>query len=379
MTQPTTESLDLSVIIPTLNEADNLALLVPRLHAALSPRRYELIIVDDNSQDNTPAVCAELAQSYQLRLIVRRQPKDGLSGAVMEGIAAARGEVLLVMDADLQHPPEKAPELVEVIENNRGDFALGSRHVAGATSDEHWGLFRRLNSWVATLLARPFAGHITDPMSGFFALRRSTYQGAKRLLPLGYKIGLELICKTECQRLVEVPIHFGLRHAGHSKLTVKQQFKYLEHLSRLYDFCFPRLSPIIKFIIATGMAWFVGLGAFFFSLLWTDDLAVAAAIAYACGLGITLIFFMRYVRTQRAFIVRKHPWIDFVFTSLGEWAGAALTATYLDQRLDHARPLEVFVLAFLAGTMIRYVMRKEFSQDIRGLRRQKRREETPEN
>lgn len=107
MTQPTTESLDLSVIIPTLNEADNLALLVPRLHAALSPRRYELIIVDDNSQDNTPAVCAELAQSYQLRLIVRRQPKDGLSGAVMEGIAAARGEVLLVMDADLQHRRKK--------------------------------------------------------------------------------------------------------------------------------------------------------------------------------------------------------------------------------------------------------------------------------
>ncbi len=369
MSAPPAELLELSVIVPTLNEAENLKLLVPRIHGALAGRRYELIIVDDNSGDDTPAVCARLAETYPLKLIVRPVPKDGLSGAVLEGMRVAQGEILAVMDADLQHPPEKLPELIGVIERGEGDFALGSRHVPGASSDERWGMFRRLNSWVATVLARPFAGRITDPMSGFFALKRSTYASAQRLTPLGYKIGLELMCKARVQQVREVPIHFGIRHAGESKLTIKQQFKYLEHLSRLYDFCYPRLSPMVKFLIATGMAWFVGLGAFFSTLRWNSSLAAATSIAYACGLGVILVFFMRYVRTQREFIPRRRPWVDFIFTSLAEWSAATLAAVYAAGRLDHPHPLEVFFLAFLTGTLVRYVMRKEFMQDIRGLRR----------
>ncbi len=378
MRQPmdkSTHSIELSVIVPTLNEAENLKQLTPRVHAALARRRYELIVVDDNSRDETPAVCASLAETYPLRLIVRTNPKDGLSGAVLEGMRAARGEVLVVMDADLQHPPETLPKLIEVIESDAGDFALGSRHVAGASSDEQWGMARRLNSWVATILARPFAGRITDPMSGFFALRRSSYENAQRLTPLGYKIGLELICKTRAQRVVEVPIHFGLRQAGKSKLTITQQFKYLEHLSRLYDFCYPRLSPMLKFVIATVLAWFVGLGGFLSGLRITDNLAAAAAFAYACGIGVILVFFMRYVRTQREFITRKRPWVDFIFSSLAEWAAASLTALSAADRLDHPHPLEVFVIAFTAGTVMRYVMRKEFMQDVRGLRKDARSEE----
>src|SRR5262249_17926892 len=147
------------------------------------------------------------------------------------------GTYLVVMDADLQHPPEKLPDLLAPLENRNGtDFVLGSRNVAGGSTGERWGTFRKINSEVATLLARPFAGRTRDPMSGFFAMRRETLDAAQRLTPLGYKIGLELMCKCRVQHVKEVPIHFAERTRGQSKLSLREQFRYLEHLSRLYDF-----------------------------------------------------------------------------------------------------------------------------------------------
>ena len=103
-------------------------------------------------------------------------------------------------------------------------------------------------------------------MSGFFALRRETFRRARYLTPVGYKIGLELMCKCGVERPCEVPIHFGSRYAGRSKLGMGQQFKYLEHLSRLYDFFFPRLSPIVKFFVATASAWLVGFAVYLLAL-----------------------------------------------------------------------------------------------------------------
>ncbi len=185
-----------------------------------------------------------------------------MSGAVLEGMKIARGEYLLVMDADLQHPPEKIDELISLLEKNESDFSLGSRYIPGGGTHQKWSLFRQLNSRISTFLASPFAGKTHDPMSGFFALRRSTYERAQRLMPLGYKIGLELMCKCRVKNAREIPIHFGPRQHGESKLTLKQQFKYLEHLSRLYDFTFPRASPAIKFLIATGCAWLIAFALF---------------------------------------------------------------------------------------------------------------------
>jgi dolichol-phosphate mannosyltransferase len=154
--------------------------------------------------------------TYPVRLIVRAKPRKGLSGAVLEGLATAAGEYVLVMDADLQHSRESLPALLGPLERNEADFALGSRYVPGASTEEAWGALRRLNSWAATLLARPFAKHTSDPMSGFFALPRSTYQRARRLTPTGYKIGLERMCKCRVERIAEVPIHFGTRARGGS-------------------------------------------------------------------------------------------------------------------------------------------------------------------
>jgi dolichol-phosphate mannosyltransferase len=279
------------------------------------------------------------------------------------------------MDADLQHPPERIPELLAVIERDEADFALGSRHVSGGETDEHWGVARRINSTVATILARPFAGPTADPMSGFFALRRSTYQNATRLTPLGYKIGLELMCKCRVERVKEIPIHFTARQHGRSKLTVAQQFRYLEHLSRLYDFTFPRLSPVVKFVIAAGCGWLAGLALFL--LLWRSGVAPtrAAPLSYPAAILTTAAFHLRYVRTQREFLLTRTPWREFFLISLGEGIACFLAAIWIGHRVREVHPLEVFALTYGAATLTRYVLRKELMHDIRGLRRELRREE----
>jgi dolichol-phosphate mannosyltransferase len=213
-------------------------------------------------------------------------------------------------------------------------------------------------------------------MSGFFALRRSTYLGAQRLTPLGYKIGLELICKCRVQKVKEVPIHFAERVAGESKLSLKQQFRYLEHLSRLYDFCFPRLSPMVKFAIVTLASWLVGFALFLLYMRAMPQAAIApTCIAYFGAIGVTMVFHARYVRTQREFLVRQHPWMDFIFSSLAEWALCSLAAVYLGARVLHPYPLELFLIPFALATMLRYILRKEFLLDLRGLRREIRLEE----
>lgn len=364
-----------SIIVPAINEADNFEPLAQRVAAALNGRSYEIIIVDDNSKDATPEVCARLTQTYPLKLLVRTEPKNGLSGAVLHGMAQATGDTFVVMDADLQHPPEKIPELLAALDEGRGDFALGSRYVAGGTTHTQWSLFRMLNSRISTMLAKPFAGDVKDPMSGFFALRRQTYQGAGRLTPLGYKIALELMCKCRAKKVVEVPIHFGQRTAGESKLSLKQQFRYLEHLSRLYDFQYPRLAPITKFLIVTLIGWFVGLGTLLLLRLGTPAPVADMVAAYAVALIVTAIFHIRYIRTQREFIIRRHPWIDFVLISASELATVAASAWWLHHRAPHATLAETFLACFGLATIVRYILRKEFLQDVRGLRKELRSED----
>jgi dolichol-phosphate mannosyltransferase len=367
---------DISLIIPALNEAENLPPLLERIQAALRGRSYEVLIVDDNSRDGTPQVCAQLSQTHPLRLIVRQVPKDGLGGAVLHGMRESRGDILVVMDADLQHPPEKLPELIAPIEANNGtDFVLGSRHVPGASTGERWGVMRRINSDVATLLARPFAGRTSDPMSGFFALRRQTFENAQRLTPLGYKIGLELMCKCRVQKVKEIPIHFAERTRGQSKLSLREQFRYLEHLSRLYDFCFPRLSPVVKFAIVVLLGLCVSFGLFEVLLHAGVGPLLSPILAYPAMILVTAVFHRRYIRTQREFIVEQRPWMDFVFVAIAEWAACAVAAIWLDSRAQGARAAEVFLICFGVAVVTRYVLRKELMQDVRGLRRELQRED----
>lgn len=362
-----------SIIIPTLNEAANLPELLARLDAAMSAAGvgYEAILVDDGSTDDTERVVGELSRQYPLRLIQRgRGAEGGLSGAVLAGFAQARGETLVVMDADLQHPPEKVPALLAALEKG-AEMVVGSRYVPGGSVAEQWGGFRKLNSQVATLLARPFAGSLADPMSGFFALPRRVFERGRHLSPLGYKILLELMCKCTPQPVVEVPIHFGERYAGRSKLTLKEQFRYLEHLSRLYDYKFPRASPMVKFAIVVAGAWLVGAAIFALLLGALGNVGTTAA-AYAGAIAVAAVFHARYVRTQRRFLVRPTPWRDFLVSAVAEMAVAVGIALYLRTRLAAAPAWELFLVPFTAATIIRYIMRKELQLDVRGLRPEER-------
>lgn len=365
---------DISIIVPALNEADNLAPLAARVGAALAGRPYELLIVDDDSKDNTAAVCADLAAKFPLRLIVRKGATDGLGGAVLRGIAEARGSTFVVMDADLQHPPEVIPQLLAGLESG-AEFVIGSRYVPGASTAGKWGAMRKLNSWAATVLARPFAGRVRDPMSGFFALRRSTFQRGTRLAPLGYKIGLELMCKCRVASVREVPIHFALREHGASKLTVSEQFRYLEHLSRLYDFTYPQLAAYAKFAVVVALGWACGYVVAAVLVGAGVSPAVAVGLSYAANVAVTAAFHLRYVRVQRQFLVVDRPWGAFWATCAVEWLACAAGAAWLWRNLRTPTLPETFLLSYALATAARYVLRKELGQDLRGLRYEPRRGE----
>ncbi len=272
--------LQLSIIIPTYCEAQNLTQLIPRIGQTLidSALSAEIIIVDDHSPDGTPDVCQTLSESFPVRLITRKNER-GLSTAVIAGLDAASAEILLVMDADLSHPPEKIPELYAALKNQHADFVIGSRYVNGGSTEETWGWFRKLNSRIATWLARPFT-KVKDPMAGFFAISRHNFLKARDLLnPVGYKIGLELLVKCRCRNIVEVPIHFADRTLGTSKLSFTEQWNYLKHLKRLFDFKYRNYAYFIQFAVIGLSGVVVNLLALSLLLHWLDrSVAIAVAI-----------------------------------------------------------------------------------------------------
>ncbi len=222
-----------SVVVPTYREVDNVDELIGGIRAVAAAHRLdlELIIVDDASDDGTAERVAAWGPDPRIRLIRRAGPRS-LSRAVVEGLRAARGRTLVVMDADLSHPPAAIPELVRALRRGGPDFVIGSRFVAGAAIDERWSTLRRLNSLAARVLARPLVP-VADSTSGLFALRRESFEAAAPLDPVGYKIGLELMVKCGCRRILEVPIRFRDRARGETKLGWRQQLEYLEHLRRL--------------------------------------------------------------------------------------------------------------------------------------------------
>lgn len=229
-----TPILDASIVIPTFRERDNLQLLLPTLFDVLRRAALvaEVIVVDDDSRDGTDELCGTLAAKNSVRLITRRGER-GLATAVLHGLREASGEICVVMDADHSHPPHAVPQLVEAARSTTCDVAIGSRYVDGSAVDPNWSRFRRLNSSIASRLARGLTD-ASDPMAGFFAIKRTTISAAKTLRPLGYKILLELLVRCDCRRIVEIPIAFQDRARGESKLSLMQQGLYLRHLARLY-------------------------------------------------------------------------------------------------------------------------------------------------
>ncbi|MGH2500773.1 MAG: polyprenol monophosphomannose synthase [Candidatus Limnocylindria bacterium] len=218
----------ISIVVPTYNEAGSLPTLAERLAVALAGREWELVVIDDGSPDGTADAAERLAARLPIR-VVRRAGKSGLASAVLAGFREARGEILVVMDADLSHPPEIVPALVDAVADG-ADLAVGSRYVrGGATMD--WPLRRRVVSRVACLLGSALVG-VRDATSGFFALRRTVVEGVP-LNPIGFKIGFEVIARGRHGSVVEVPYTFRDRALGASKFGRREVGQYLVQLGQV--------------------------------------------------------------------------------------------------------------------------------------------------
>lgn len=206
----------ISLVIPTLNEVDNIAPLLARIERC-DPGPDEIIFVDDGSTDGTRECIRSFASSVPIQLIERAAPLFGLAGAVMAGARAAAGDLLVVMDADLSHPPERIEDLLDPLFEGRADMVIGSRYVAGA-STPGWPVWRKILSRVAAGLAYPLTG-VHDSMCGFFAMPRNLLL---ELAPsaTGFKIAFEAIAHGGRNlRVLEVPIVFRDRARGISKMT----------------------------------------------------------------------------------------------------------------------------------------------------------------
>jgi len=218
----------ISVVVPTYNEAAALPVLADRLATALAGREWELVVVDDGSPDGTANVAESMAPALPVR-VVRRGAKAGLASAVIAGFGAARGDIFVVMDADLSHPPEVVPALVDALAAD-ADLAVGSRYVRGGGTLD-WPLRRRVVSRAACLLGSALVP-VRDATSGFFALRRSIIEGVA-LNAIGFKIGFEVIARARWHRVVEVPYVFRDRELGASKFGNRQVMQYLMQLGQV--------------------------------------------------------------------------------------------------------------------------------------------------
>ncbi|SDS22777.1 dolichol-phosphate mannosyltransferase [Paraoerskovia marina] len=272
-----------SVIVPTFNEEPNVEALVRRVEDVVPVDDAEIVFVDD-STDGTPEEIERVAatSSIPVRMIHRDDPVGGLSGAVVAGFQSSTADWCLVMDGDLQHPPEMIPVLLETGAQTQADVVVASRYVGGGRADGLSGWVRHLVSRGSIALARSMfpvrLRDCTDPMTGFFAIRRSSID-MDALRPRGFKILLELLTRNRL-KVVEEPFVFGERHAGDSKANVRQGMDYLHQLASL------RFGRMSRFAVigATGavlnlaiMAGLMSLGVVY---VWA---AVVAALVTITG------------------------------------------------------------------------------------------------
>jgi dolichol-phosphate mannosyltransferase len=291
------EQLKFSLVLPTYKESQNIQKIVQILSEILDgylPGQYELIVVDDNSPDLTWKVAQGLLPDYPQLRVMRRENEKGLSTAVVRGWQVARGEILGVIDADLQHPPEVLLQLLQEMERG-ADLAIASRHVEGGGVSE-WSAVRRFLSRGAQMLGLMILpeviGRLSDPMSGYFMVRRSAMLGVT-LSPVGYKISIEVAARGKIRWIAEAGYVFREREAGESKVTWKQYVEYIQHLLRL------RLSlwPVERFF-RFGVVGFSGVFV---------DMAVFYLLRTVLGFGLTRSTML----SAEVAIINNFLWNDF--------------------------------------------------------------------
>ncbi|MEV8553790.1 glycosyltransferase family 2 protein [Streptomyces glaucescens] len=269
-TAPHTVDRGITIVIPTFNEAANIDELLSQISAALPQGHDTSVLFVDDSTDDTPEGIRKAAARIPLPVSLYHRPDraGGLGGAVMEGIMRTESRWIVVMDADLQHPPSLLPDLIDRGERSGAELVVASRYMDGGSRRGLDSWYRVLVSGASTSLAKALFPKalrgVSDPMSGYFAIRREVVDQAQHAdapRPLGYKILLELIVRCRPRMITELAYEFHARHAGESKSTLAEGLRFLHHLFRL------RSSGAVGRAIAFGL---IGLSGFLpnLAVLW---------------------------------------------------------------------------------------------------------------
>jgi dolichol-phosphate mannosyltransferase len=355
-------SPQISVIVPTRNEADNVRPLLERLARALDDFSFETIFVDDSS-DNTAGVVASAAGefAFPIRVIVRAfEQRNGLSGAVVDGIKAANGAWICVMDADLQHPPETIKIMWEQAQKTGADIVVGSRR---GDLFGPYGLsrLRSFNSKVLTILARTLFPRLlknaSDPLTGLFLVRRSAVN-VDVLQPDGFKILLEILVRCPTLHVTEVHFEFAPRHSGESKADVREGARFLRHLITLRTTANLHLERFLVIVVLSLIANAV-LMRLLLNAEWTTALTAAFISAEVTWLGIFLAleFWVFSERDNNG--RRRRFWGFFLLTQLAI-AAVQLPVFYVLYTIIGTGPLAANLLAFVIVALVRYLLSEQW-------------------
>jgi len=341
---------ELSIIVPTFNELDNVLEVVQRLERCLGRNSWEVIFVDDDSPDGTAARVREIARQNPRVRCLQRIGRRGLSSACVEGMMASSAPYLAVMDADCQHDEAALPRMLEVLKAGDADIVVGSRYIDGGGIG-NWNASRAKMSRFATRLSRlVIKQDLSDPMSGFFALRGDVLKPAvRRLSNIGFKVLLDLMASSpQPLRLKEVPYEFRNRHAGESKMDSQAMWDYL---MLLLDKLVGHVVPV-RFV-AFGLVGGVGV-LLHFALLTTLFRVMGLSFSFSQG-SATIVamisnFTLNNALTFRDMRLKGWGWVKglalFVLVcGIGALANVGI-ASYLFTRN------RMWVLAALAGIVI---------------------------
>jgi dolichol-phosphate mannosyltransferase len=304
-----TPSVQLSVVVPTYNEAANIGVLVDKLGQTLTGLSWEVIFVDDDSPDGTAAEARRLAQTDGRVRVVQRIDRRGLSSACIEGMLASSAPFIAVMDADLQHDERLLPKMLETLESEPLDIVVGSRHVEGGDaasfSDD-----RARKSELATRLSRMVVpDSLKDPMSGFFMITRQAFEACMRNLSgIGFKILMDLFASApEPLRFRELPYSFGERHAGESKLDNQAVWDYG---MLLLDKIVGRFVPVrfVAFIMVGGIGVVVHM-AILTVLHQLMDFGFVVSQVWATFAAMTVNYVINNVITYRDLQLKGWDWV----------------------------------------------------------------------
>lgn len=352
--------LHLSIVVPTFNESQNVQELLRRLEATLGMTGWEIIFVDDNSPDGTAAVVRDIVRANPRVRCLQRIGRRGLSSACIEGMLAVSAPTIAVMDADLQHDETVLPKMLAEIEHGGADVAIGTRYSAGGSTGD-WNGSRKAMSRLATTASRVILKQsVSDPMSGFFMLKRKVLDSTvHHLSGLGFKILLDILATArQPLRVAEVPYHFRDRFAGESKLD---EMVIWEYGMLLADKTIGRFVPVrfLTFSIVGGLGVFVHMAVLSFALQGLDS-GFATAQSVATVTAMTFNFALNNVLTYRDLRLGGWAWfkglLSFMLAcSIGALANVGI-ATYLFENRTQ------WMLAALAGVLVSAVWNYAVSQ-----------------